>query len=142
MSPHLPQRQNFRFFFPQAIRWSDMDVLGHVNNARYLTYFETVRIDFFREIKFDRFWSKEMGPILARIDCNFLMPLTHEHQIEIGVRPVHIGRTSFHLEHGIFLKEQATLAAHGIGVIVWINFETGKPIPLSDTMRALLEQAR
>ena len=29
-----------------ALRWSDMDALGHINNSEYLRYFEQARIEF------------------------------------------------------------------------------------------------
>ncbi len=32
------------------IRWGDMDMMGHVNNAKYFTYIETARIDWFTSI--------------------------------------------------------------------------------------------
>ena len=29
----------------QAVRWADMDMLGHVNNTSYFRYFEQARIE-------------------------------------------------------------------------------------------------
>src|SRR5690554_6043180 len=34
---------DFNYSFPLQMRWNDLDSLGHVNNAVYVTYFELAR---------------------------------------------------------------------------------------------------
>ena len=34
-------------------RWRDMDAIGHINNATYLTYFETARVDFLKQLELE-----------------------------------------------------------------------------------------
>ena len=41
------RKQDFKFWTNLNMRWVDMDSLGHINNAVYLNYFETARVDFF-----------------------------------------------------------------------------------------------
>ena len=36
-----------RFIHEVAVRWSDMDAYGHVNNARFLTLYEEARVAMF-----------------------------------------------------------------------------------------------
>ena len=43
-----PQRGPFRMSI--ALRWSDLDAFNHVNNARYLTFLEQARIEWFESI--------------------------------------------------------------------------------------------
>ena len=33
-----------------AIRWGDMDAMGHVNNTVYFRYFETIRIEWMHSV--------------------------------------------------------------------------------------------
>ena len=33
-----------RFIYDCALRWSDLDAYGHVNNARFLTLYEEARV--------------------------------------------------------------------------------------------------
>ena len=40
------KRKDFKYFTSVESRWRDMDVLGHINNATYLTYFESARIEY------------------------------------------------------------------------------------------------
>ena len=47
---HLPEQKKLVYEMVMPIRWGDMDAMGHVNNAVYFRYFETVRIDWLRSI--------------------------------------------------------------------------------------------
>ena len=40
----------FKFFHPIEIRYGDLDPQGHVNNAKYLTYFEQARVHYLIEL--------------------------------------------------------------------------------------------
>ena len=35
---------DFKFHHPIEVRYSDLDPQGHVNNARFLTFFEQARV--------------------------------------------------------------------------------------------------
>ena len=39
---------DFNFYYPVAVRYGDLDPQGHVNNAKYLTYFEIGRTEMYR----------------------------------------------------------------------------------------------
>ena len=57
------------------VHWGEMDALGHVNNARYFTWFESARIALFGQIGV--LATREatgIGPILATTTCDFLGP--------------------------------------------------------------------
>ena len=48
------------------VRFSDIDAMGHVNNAIYLNYFEQARMSFFQEsIGKEWDWKKD-GIVLGR----------------------------------------------------------------------------
>ncbi len=88
---------DFKFKTPVAIRFADIDALGHVNNAIYLTYFEVARISYWREIlQWD--WNKT-GIILGRAEVNYLKPITLHDKIECYVRTSRIGNSSFDVSY-------------------------------------------
>ena len=39
----------FKYKLKIQIRFKDIDKMGHVNNAIHLTYFETVRVEYFKD---------------------------------------------------------------------------------------------
>ena len=80
-----------------AIRFSDIDSVGHVNNAIYLTYFEVARINYFREVA--DWHNKGIGFIVGRSEINYLKPVTIDDQIVCYVRVIRIGNSSFDIMH-------------------------------------------
>ena len=50
-----------------------MDAIGHINHAIYLTYFETVRVDYLNELGFDLLKrGMDKGVILASMKIDYL----------------------------------------------------------------------
>jgi acyl-CoA thioester hydrolase len=117
-----------------AIRWGDMDALGHVNNAMFFTYDESARLAYFGELmKGDaKFWN-EYGLILAHIECDFIAQLKPPATLDIGFRISKAGRTSLQTEAGMFLGD--TLVAITRGVVVWFDYRASTPLPLPDEVR-------
>ena len=50
MRIEIPEKKKLVHAMTVPVRWGDMDAMGHVNNAVYFRYLETVRIDWFRSI--------------------------------------------------------------------------------------------
>jgi len=134
-----PRRSEFAFFLKLAVRWGDMDALGHVNNAKFFTYDESVRLDYFTRLMADdpKFW-KEYGLILAHIEADFIAQLKPPAELEIGFRIAKVGRTSLGTEAGMFLGEQ--LVAVTRGVLVWFDYAAGTPLPVPDAVKTKILQ--
>ncbi|MDB4926512.1 thioesterase family protein [Mucilaginibacter sp.] len=79
------------------IRFSDIDAVGHVNNAIYLTYFEIARFNYWKEAIDWNF--SENGIIVGRSEVNYLKPITLHDHIACYVRVVRIGNSSFDVMH-------------------------------------------
>ncbi|MCJ7725603.1 MAG: acyl-CoA thioesterase [Acidimicrobiia bacterium] len=119
------------------VQWGDMDALGHVNNARFFTWFETARIAYFREIGFVADRSGGVGPILAHTSCDFLAPVEYPAEILAGARVTRLGKASFHHEYLVVPSDRpAHPVAKGTGVIVLYDYETETSVPLPDDFRA------
>ncbi len=86
---------SFRFYHPIEIRYSDLDPQKHVNNARYLTYFEQARIAYIRQLGLWDFRSfMDIGFILASAELTFLVPVELGWSVEAGVRVSRLGTKS------------------------------------------------
>lgn len=111
-----------------------MDGLGHINNAKYFTYDEQARIDYFErrlaEIPGDRLRSSF---ILAHIGCDFIEQMHHPSAIDYGMRITRIGRSSLHTEGAAFVG--ARCHSRTQGVIVWFDYAAQKVLPIPDTVR-------
>ena len=103
------------------IDWSELDLFGHVNNLNYFKYAQAGRLSFFDHAG----WSQNekvtpIGPILARTECDFIVPLKFPGQVEVQTTVKEIGNTSFKLAHQIISANQ--LSAQVNDVIVCFDF--------------------
>jgi acyl-CoA thioester hydrolase len=78
--------EGFPVVVPIQVRFRDLDALGHVNNAVYLTYLEVARAAYFSRLEPD--WVGKGHFILARAEVDFLRPILLEDPVEVGVRVV------------------------------------------------------
>lgn len=120
------------------VRWSDQDLNGHVNNAMHFRYFEQTRILWLREQPAVRN-PENHGVIVAQASCNYLRPIPYPETLDIRMYAGRIGRTSFGTVYDIFGSDGSAKYADGQVVLVWIDRNTGKSLPLPDSMREALE---
>jgi acyl-CoA thioester hydrolase len=91
--------QNFRFSLPVEVRFADLDALGHLNNAKYLTYAEQARILYVQQIcGWDGDWKK-LGMILARTEIDYKLPIAFGDAVVVYIRTSRIGGKSFDLDY-------------------------------------------
>ncbi|TBH21172.1 acyl-CoA thioesterase [Thermus thermamylovorans] len=126
--------EGFPVSVPVQVRFRDLDALGHVNNAVYLTYFEVARSAYFARLEPD--WVAQGHFLLARAEVDFRRPVHLEDRVEVGVRVVRLGRSSFDMEY--LLLANGEEAARGRTVQVWL--EGGRPAPLPEAMRRRIEE--
>ena len=71
------------------IRFSDIDVAGHVHNSKYLCYFELGRIDFLSKLSGENWNWRKKGLILGRNEVDYLVPiyLKDKKEIEVNLKP-------------------------------------------------------
>jgi len=119
---------------PIQVRFRDLDALGHVNNAVYLTYLEVARVAYFSRLQRD--WLEKGHFILARAEVDFLRPILLEDPVEVGVRVARLGRSSFDMEYLVLAAGEE--AARGKTVQVWL--EGGRPAPLPQEVRARIAE--
>ena len=124
------------------VLWGDMDALGHVNNTRYFVWFESARIDYFGRIGLGLDLNSEEGPILASTQCDFVKPVLYPGTVEITTNVTKIGNTSFVMGHEIRnLTDESCVVAKGFGVVVLLDYKTGKKVPVSEKLRAAIRDA-
>ena len=129
------ERKN-RFTSKLTVRFSDLDAMGHVNNATYFTYMEEARKNFFGEIL--NATSPEDFPfILASISCNFIKPVQLEEKtLEVDLWITSIGRKSFTFKHAIYrTQDPEWIFATGESVQVFFDHRNHKSIEIPETFK-------
>ena len=112
------------------VRFSDIDVMGHVNNAVYLSYFEMARVVFFSRLMGKDWDWKRVGVILRKNEIDYIKPVFLNEEPDIFIFCQRIGNKSFVLEYD--LKVENELRATGTSLLVAFDSEenTTKVIPL------------
>lgn len=118
-----------------ALRWSDLDALNHVNNARFLTYIEEARLEWFRSLPEP--WSDaQKCPLLAAVEINFRQPIRWPTSLRVELSTQRIGNSSLTIGHRVIDADAPECCyADGKSVIVWIDLASGRSIPLPEFVR-------
>lgn len=131
---------DFRHNIPVTIRFGDLDSLGHVNNAVYLTYLEQARIDYVRTL---RLWNGGMsdnpGLIMARAVIDYKLPMTlDDSPATVWTRCSRLGNRSFEMAHRITFQRDGTeqLAATGEITVVVFDYTLNQTVPIPAQWRA------
>lgn len=122
------------------IRFKDVDMMGHVNNANFITYFELARMTYFDEllvegIKID--WVNE-GVILAKIEMEYKQPILLEDKVFVYTWVSRMGSRSFDMSCSIvrMVDDIEVEAAKGLAVIVCFNYKTKETIAIPELWKA------
>ena len=132
-------RADYPHFLDIPTRWIDNDIYGHVNNALYYFFFDTVINKYLLE---EGGLNPHAGPVIGlavETQCQFLQPISFPDVVEAGLRVGHLGKSSVRYEVGIFRQGHEGLAAAGYFVHVFVDFETRRPVSMPDTLRGALE---
>ena len=116
-------------------RWSDNDVYGHVNNAVYYFYFDTVVNKWLIENGHLEIGKSEVIGLVVETGCSYFAPIEFPQNVIAGLRVAKIGTSSVTYEIGLFSEGSETAAAQGYFTHVYVNESTRKPTPISDKFR-------
>lgn len=143
MNPsELPPLSLFKNRLPLQIRFSDVDVLGHVNNTVYLAFYDTGKAAFMTELLGRKISWKEVDTVVANIDCAFIAPIFFGENIEVLTGCSGIHDKSFRLTQ--IIRNTETGQVKSICETVMVSFDptTQKSCPLSDEWRLKLSASK
>lgn len=122
-------------------RWKDNDALGHMNNAEYLSLFDTAI----------SLWQIENGIAITGPDalrfvvvengCRYFAEAGFPDTLHAGLRLGHLGRTSFRFDLALFRNDEDRACAEAFFAMVLTDAE-GRPTPLPDRLRTALTALR
>jgi acyl-CoA thioester hydrolase len=121
---------------PVEVRWRDVDALGHVNHAVFLTYLEEGR---------DAFYAQVLGGdpsyVVARLEVDLRAEVRYlDRQVIVRVAVEHLGTTSLTTREAILTPARETVAEARVVTVRW-DADRREPIPFSETERAQLSLA-
>lgn len=119
------------------VRYADLDVLGHVNNSVYFSYFEMARVQYFGQVLGKEWDWESNGVILVKNWAEYIIPVLLTDQPFIYITVEQIGTKSFELSYE--LKVNDVLYTKGGSTLVAFDAKNSKTIEIPTEMRNFLE---
>ncbi len=126
-----------RHVFPMRVRFSDVDVYGHVNNVKYFEYYQEARLAFLTSMGRAEDEGR-FAVVVAQVNVDYKRPIlfrTEPYAVESWVDRV--GNSSFGLSAEI--KDGDAVLSRAEAVLVTFDLKTQTARPLSDAERERLE---
>jgi len=133
-------RNDFYHFSSIPTRWIDNDIYGHVNNAVYYQYFDTVANEYLIE-KGGLDISSHIVAFIVASTCQYFSPIAHPALIDVGFRVNKLGRSSVEYGMAIFDKGNIKAAAYGTFTHVFVNRAKGGSVAIPDKILLALQVA-
>jgi acyl-CoA thioester hydrolase len=128
-----------RFTVDVALRWSDMDAFGHVNNNKFMVLLEEARVAMmFTAAEDAGIAGFREGVVVARHEVDFLLPVIVPAETRVELWVDRIGNSSFTFAYELFANEKLALRAKT--VMVPFDVAEQRPRRLTGPERAYLEQ--
>jgi acyl-CoA thioester hydrolase len=119
-----------------ATRYSDLDVIGHVNNVAVAMIFQEGRNRFFRS--FEHIRAVRCDIVVASLNIEFASDLFHPDPVEVSVGVLEIGRSSFRL--GQVATQNGRVGAYA--EVVQVARDGNGPMALPESWRVWLETVK
>lgn len=134
-SVNISNSDSFKYKTTIEMRFSDLDMMGHVNNAVYFTYMEIGRAKYWKHaINWD--WEKT-GVIIGSASIEYLVPIFFGEKVLMYVRTSRIGTSSFDIEYLIVKDKngQEVICSRGKTVCIAFDYQSKKPSSIPSTER-------
>lgn len=124
---------DFRYVEKVPVRFRDLDALGHVNNAVYITYLEIARLSYYRHVMGQS--NPELGLIIARVACDYRSPALLGETVLVHCGTTAIGNSSMTMAYRLTDEASGRLIAEAESVQVAYDYEANRPIPVPESLR-------
>ena len=117
------ETKNYRHSTPVQIRFNDIDILGHVNNAVYQHYYDYARIQYFKKVLGNAVDWKKYALILASITIDYFCPINLDDEIEVESRVEIIGNKSINMKQKLLHSKSRDVISTNRAVLVVYNLD-------------------
>lgn len=122
------------------VRWSDMDVYGHVNNVQYLRYLEEARVRLFQDWFGERRDLLREGVVVARAEIDYLKPLVVDRRdAAVEMWCSNLGGASYDLAYVVRLVGSDDVYARAETTLASYDLTNDRPRRLTETEREVLK---
>ncbi len=125
----LNDRSRFDVWTRIDVRYRDLDLMGHVNHAVIVSYFEQAR----NAILGDLPLAPDAGMVLGELQIRYLAEIGRDDSVDIGTGVARIGGKSFTLGQGAFVENGCVAIC--LGTLVYISRDSRRAASLPSAFR-------
>jgi YbgC/YbaW family acyl-CoA thioester hydrolase len=121
-----------------VVRCTEIDVNGHVNNAKFVEYLEWGREEWYdrHDFAYDRLKGLGAITVAVNVNLNYRQPCHQGDRLRISTWPRRRGRTSYALAQRID-RADGTVVADAVVSLVTVDPDTRRAIPLPEEFARL-----
>ncbi len=136
-----PGRDAYVSWEQQTTRWADIDVYGHMNNARYFEIIDTAVNNHLHHASGTDIRMLPAIGVVAEVGCRYFAEVGYPAPVDVGVVADQVGTSSVVYRVGIFQGDDPLAKAEGRFVHVYVdNTDPARPVtPLPEVIRAAVE---
>ena len=137
MAGSRPTRSDFVAWEQMTTRWADIDVYGHMNNARCFELIDTVVNNHLVAATGVDIRGLPAIGVVAEVGCRYFAEIGYPEPVDLGIAADKVGRSSVVYRVGLFQGDVDEAAAEGRFVHVYVdNTDPARPVvPLPDAIR-------
>lgn len=125
----------FHLATPIQLRTTDIDMYMHVNNTRYLDFFDLGKANYFMVATENTWKLSNMLTVIANVNCSFIKSVVYSDEAEVLTRCEKIGEKSFVLHQLLVHPATLEVFAECHTVMVCIDKDTHKSMVMPQTWR-------
>ncbi|QHW33317.1 acyl-CoA thioesterase [Paenibacillus rhizovicinus] len=121
---------------PIIVRSTEIDINGHVNNAKYLEYFEWGREEWYEQcgLPYETFGMMGIQTVTVNINVNYRQECRQGDRLTVICHPDRVGRSSYVLKQEL-VDEQGSVRADALVTSVTIDTSTRRSREVPDELR-------
>jgi acyl-CoA thioester hydrolase len=127
--------KDFKHRYTITVRFHEVDMLGVCNNAVYINFFETARLEYIKAAGLmpeKGIFSDGKIFFMVRNEINYRSYAYYDDVLDVYSRISYIKNSSFGYDHLIVKQKTSEVIVDGKGVVVFVDQKTRKSISLPD----------
>lgn len=140
-NPRVPQSPGpFHHYMPLQIRFTDIDMLGHLNNSIYVNFFDMGKTAYFSTILGGPLDWDTIALVIVNINCSFYTPSYYDSQLEVYTKTVAIGQKSVTMEQRIIDTRTGETHASCTTTLAGFDIKNRCGMPVNDEWRRMISE--
>jgi acyl-CoA thioester hydrolase len=130
----MESNTSFRSIIPVQVRFSDVDILGHVSNTVYQNYYDAGKVHYFDEV-LPEIDFVTIGLVGASIKIDYLKPIYMRTKILVETHVTHVGNKSLTMGHQLVEEETGEVLSTCSVVLVCYNIKDKVSMPIPESWK-------